>query len=364
MTTIFKSNVKASQFISDIAGIVNPNYVFSADFVNQIYTEDGSAVAFDDVISYKKTTDSYDIINNKLTNLGVDKPLFNNPKTGDGGLWRNRSNTASILGSEQVKTSKSLPKLAGWSGKFLLLQVWGKGTVKISGAIEVQATFGDTASQSKYVIAKVSSTLTTDVVFTVAGEVDYYQAIMGTTDIKSLARYFKPLPVATAQSLIKAQQTVIDRLNTAAAGFTIILRHSLPKNNVGSGKIVGVFELASQNSSASYFTSTADALSLRFNNTTAGVSYAKPDLLYSDGQNFTTVLVCNKSTLVAYREGAVIGTLSIGADIWQHLTLGHTVSYTGGGVTTDFEGMFKNLVIYDYPASADEAIELTKSFTW
>ena len=366
MTTIFKSNTKATQFISDIAGIVNPNYVFSADFVNQIYMTDGSAVAFEDIISYKKTTPSYDVVDKKLVNLGVDTPQFNSPKAADAGLWRNKATpTASILGSEQVKTSKSLPKLADWSGKFLLLQVWGKGTVKISGAIDIQPLFGDTATNSKCVIVKVSSTVSSNIDFTVVGDVSHYQAIMGTTDIKSLPTYLKPLPVPSTSSTIKAQQSVLDRINAATNGFTVILRHAMSSTGVGLSKVMGVFELSAPNSSISYFTNAGGSLALRLNNATSNItSYGLPELNFVDGQTFTTVFVCNKNSVIVYRDGKVLGSISTNiGDVWQNITLGNTVNYSVG-VANEFEGLFKNLVIYDYPASADEAIELTKSFTW
>lgn len=356
MATILKSDNVATNYIADISGIKDTDYLLSADFTGQKYKLNGLSTALSDVITYTRANTGYQIENGVIQTLEANVPIFNDPTTGERGLW-SATMMGNVIGNGICNTSKTVTHTSGSRiGVIFNLQVFGTGSVTVSGDVElVDATFISTqAHMIRYKTKANTIDNTKSIVnFTVAGSVIHYQSANDAP-----YSYNHPTLTTVNKPTVLIKQAIIDQLKVLPE-FTVMMRLK-PSLSSTPAVPIGLFEITSDlnhaygvvNTQRNYSIGASDGATATWGSPD---TYADKDTVivvkYSAGQ----MKIFKDSILVLTKTGNVASVLSA-------IQFFATNKYVSG--RNQFAGLLKNIVIYTKAMTDAELIKLNQSFKW
>ena len=356
MTLILKSTSVATNYLSDTSGVKDTDYLMSADFVNRKYILNGKNVALTDVITYTRAGLGYRYNNGVIDTIADNTPVFDDPLTTDKGIWSSLAN-GNVLGYGIVNTTKTITHTApSRIGAIFNLQVWGAGSVTVSGDVEqVSGTF--TATQSQVIQyrtkANASDATKSIVTFTVSGSVAHYQ-----TALDQAFAYNHPTLTTVNPPKITIAQGIIDQIKTLSE-FTVLLRMK-PSLVTTPSLPLGLFEVTTDKNHAYAIINTQKNVSVGasdgVNNT-----YGTPDVAV----NGDTVIVVrySGSKMTIYRDGLLL--LEKTGDASSVLSaIQFFATNKFANVRNNFVGLLKNIVVYSKSFTNDELQKISKSFSW
>lgn len=348
MTLILKSDVSANKFISDRAGIRIPNYYLSADFVNQSYELNGLASAFSDIFDYTKPSASYIIEDKEIKSVPANTPIFSDPNNNGKGLWMQNGGVGNALGAGDKKTNQTLNVLSGRVGVEHSLQVWGSGSVSVSGAIEL-VSITATATKDKLVIFKPTSTGAIN--FTVAGDVEYYQV-----QHNFAHEYVQPAPSAAPTNNLKIKSDIVSTLSS----FVLIFRMT-PYLESGPSANTSLMEVNGTNVMSGYINRTDNKAFIRMRNDNISVG-ATADYIEYDKDIALVVNYGQDGRMSVYKNGKKLSETEFNpASLLQSITFGRNTVFSTTHLA--FTGLIKNIALYKINLTQDELISLSKSFS-
>ena len=356
MTLILKSTSVATNYLSDITGVKDTSYLMSADFANRKYKLNGNNVALTDVITYTRTGSAYKYNNGVIDTIADNTPVFDDPLTTDKGIWSAQP-MGNVVGYGTVNTSKTITHTSqSRIGVIFNLQVWGTGSVTVSGDVEqVSSTF--TATQSQVIQyrtkANASDATKSIVTFTVNGSVVHYQ-----TGTEQYFAYNHPTLTTVQAPKILVAQGVIDQIKSLSQ-FTILMRLK-PALITTPNIALGLFEVTTDKNHAYAIINTQKNVSVGasdgVNNT-----YGTPDVT----ANGDTVIVVrySGSKMTIYRDGLLLlektGDVS---SVLSGIQFFATNKFASG--RNNFVGLLKNIAVYSKSFTNDELQKISKSFSW
>lgn len=354
MTTILKSNTVATNYIINSSGLKDSDYIVSADFINKKYTIDAAPVGFSDVISYTRVENAFDYIDGNIITVAENTPLFNDPITKQKGLW-GATTIGNLLGSSPVTTNQTLTHtLPVRIGVKFILQVFGTGSVTVSGDVTGTTL---TATQSNPIIysskASAADPNKSVVNFTVAGNIAHYQ-----TNTDFPFAYNKPYLSTVRAPVVKLSANVISKLSVLS-GFSLLFRFT-PALFATPDKVLGVFELATTKNSVYSFINTQKQFSTGLTN---GITpeYATPDIL-AEG-DLTLLVTYSAGQIKIFRNGELLKVKAGDAtSVLKHIVFFKTDDFAAARNIT--AGLLKNVAIYSKTLSDDDAKKLSLSFKW
>ncbi|MDO7388708.1 hypothetical protein Q5X51_17745, partial [Acinetobacter baumannii] len=205
-------------------GIKDSDYLMSADFVNQKYKLNNAYVAMSDIITFTRSTLAYQVANGVVQTIAENVPVFGDPVTGEAGLW-SATTMGNVVASGICNTNKTVTHTAqSRIGVIYNLQVWGTGSVTVSGDVElVGSTF--TATQGQVIQykskANASNPNTSIVNFTVAGGVIHYQSAQDAP-----YGYNHPTLTTVNKPSVYIKASIIDQLKVLPS-FVMLVRAKL-----------------------------------------------------------------------------------------------------------------------------------------
>ena len=355
MATILKSNNVATNYIADISGIKDTDYLLSADFTAQKYKLNGLSAALSDVITYTRATTGYKIENGVIQTIEANVPIFNDPITGERGLWSAVS-MGNLLGYGICNTNKTITHTtANRIGVIFGLQVFGSGSVTVSGDVElVDKTFTATEAQMiRYrTKANASDSAKSIVNFTVSGNVIHYQ-----TTNDAPYSYNHPTLTTVNKPTVFIKQDIIDKLKVLPE-FTVMMRLK-PSLSSTPTVPIGLFEITSNlnhaygivNTQRNYSVGASDGV-----NNTYG---------YDVAANGDTVIAVrySGSKMTIYRDGLLaLEKKGDASSVLSAIQFFATNKFASG--RNNFVGLLKNIVVYGKSLTNDELQKLSKSFSW
>lgn len=349
MSLILRSDTVASNFISDLAGIKNVNYFLAADFVNQSYELNGSAVEFQEIFDYSRP-EAYVLEEGKLKLVDANVPIFHDPNNERRGLWMQYNGAVNALGPGEQKTTKTLTIHPSNIGTIRSLQVFGSGSVTVSGDITLNEG-GATASKDHPILfTPIGAGVVT---FTVSGDVQYYQ-----TQQRSARELFQPLPVHSPVDSLKIKNSVI--ANISGAPFVFIIRVR-PYFIGGRPTFRTAFvEVDAANLATGYFNEMNGMAAMRLRNgdISAGATAEISDYILDVS---FVVNFGQDGSLAVYRRGEKIAqTEANPADLLQQIIFGTSTKYPSVGRT--FTGLLKNFALYKVELNDEQLMSLSASF--
>lgn len=357
MSTILKSDNVATNYIADISGIKDTDYLLSADFTAQKYKLNGLSAALNDVITYTRTTVGYKIENGVIQTLEANVPIFNDPTTGERGLW-SATTMGNVIGSGICNTNKSVTHTAPVRiGAIFNLQVFGSGSVTVSGDVElVDATFTATEAQMIHYRTKAnaSDSAKSIVNFTVSGSVIHYQ-----TANDAPYSYNHPTLTTVNKPTVLVKQSIIDLLKTKSE-FTVLLRMKPALKSTPTVPI-GLFEITSDQNHIYGIVNTQKNISIGASNGAVG-TWGSTDVV-AENKDTVMAIKYSNSKMQVFRDGTKLLEKSGNtASVLSAIQIFATNKYISG--RGQFAGLLKNLVVYEKALNDDELLRLSQSFKW
>lgn len=356
MTIVIQSDIVATNYLSDEAGIKDSDYLLSADFVNQKYKLNNVYVQMSDVITFTRSTLAYQVINGAIQTLEVNVPAFGDPVTGEAGLW-SATTMGNVIGNGVCNTNKTVTHTApARIGAIFNLQVWGAGSVTVSGDVElVSSTFTATEGHSiQYKTkANASDPLKSIVNFVIAGSIVHYQSASDAP-----YAYNHPTLTTVNKPAVYIKSSIIDQLKVLPS-FVMLVRAKLevvanPTVPLGIGEITTDYNhvYAIVNPSKKFSIGASDGNVGAWNSSDPD---AVGDLVYVVRYTPGEMKVFRGGQLVLTKSGS---TASVLAAI-QYLA---TNKYTSA--RNQFNGLLKNVAIYTKTMTDEELKKLSQSFKW
>lgn len=357
MATILKSDNVATNYIADISGIKDTDYLLSADFTAQKYKLNGLSAALSDVITYTRANIGYKIENGVIQTLDANVPIFNDPTTSERGLW-SATTMGNVIGNGICNTNKTVTHTAAVRiGAVFNLQVFGSGSVTVSGDVElVDATFTATEAQMiRYrTKANTSNSATSVVNFTVSGSVIHYQ-----TANDAPYSYNHPTLTTVNNPTVLVKQSIIDLLKTKSE-FTVLLRMKPALKSTPTVPI-GLFEVTSDQNHIYGIVNTQKNISIGASDGATG-TWGSPDVM-AENKDTVIAIKYSNSKMQAFRDGAkLLEKSGNSASVLSAIQIFATNKYVSG--RNQFSGLLKNLVIYEKALTDNELAELSQSFKW
>lgn len=357
MATILKSDNVATNYIADISGIKDTDYLLSADFAARKYKVNGLSAALSDVITYTRANTGYQIENGVIQTVEANVPIFNDPTTGERGLW-SAATMGNAIGNGICNTNKSVTHTTSERiGAIFNLQVFGSGSVTVSGDVElVDATFTATEAQMiRYRTKANASDSTKSIVnFTVSGSVIHYQ-----TARDAPHSYNHPTLTTVNKPSVLVKQSIIDLLKTKTE-FTVLLRM---KPALKSMPVVplGLFEITSDRNHIYGIVNPKGDVSIGLSDG-SNATWALPDIA-ANNKDVVIAIKYSNSKMQVYRDGIKLSEITGDASsTLSAIQIFATNKYVSG--RSQFPGLLKNLVIYDKTLTDNALVELSKSFKW
>lgn len=357
MATILKSDNVATNYIADISGIKDTDYLLSADFTAQKYKFGGLDAALSDLITYTRANAGYQIENGVIQTLEANVQIFNDPTTGEHGLW-SAATMGNVIGNGICNTNKTVTHTASARiGVIFNLQVFGSGSVTVSGDVElVDATFTATEAQMiRYrTKANASDSAKSIVNFTVSGNLIHYQ-----TANDAPHSYNHPTLTTVNKPTVLVKQSVIDLLKTKSE-FTILLRMKPALRNTPAVPL-GMFEVTSDQNHIYGIVNTQKNISIGASDGANG-TWGSPDVI-AENKDTVMAIKYSNSKMQVYRDGTkLLEKTGNAASVLSAIQIFATNKYISG--RNQFSGLLKNLVIYEKALTDNELVELSQSFNW
>ena len=357
MATILKSNNVATNYIADISGIKDTDYLLSADFTAQKYKLNGLSAALSDVITYTRANTGYQIENGVIKTLEANEPIFNDPTTGERGLWSAVS-MGSVLGYGICNTNKTITHTtANRIGVIFGLQVFGSGSVTVSGDVElVDTTFTATEAQMiRYrTKANASDSAKSIVNFTVSGNVIHYQ-----TANDAPYSYNHPTLTTVNKPTVFIKQDIINKLKVLPE-FTVMMRLK-PSLSSAPTMPIGLFEITSDRNHIYGIVNTQKFISIGVSDGVTG-SWALPDVA-AENKDTVIAIKYSNSKMWIYRDGTkLLEKKGDASSVLSAIQFFATNKFASG--RNNFVGLLKNIVVYGKSLTNDELQKLSKSFSW
>ena len=356
MATILKSDNAATNYIADISGIKDTDYLLSADFTAQKYKVNGLSAALSDVITYTRANTGYKIENGVIQTLDANAPIFNDPTTGERGLW-SAATMGNVIGNGICNTNKTVTHTAALRiGVIFNLQVFGSGSVTVGGDVElVDATFTATEAQMIRYRTKANATDSAKSIvnFAVSGNVIHYQ-----TANDAPYSYNHPTLTTVYKPTVFVKQSIIDQLKVLSE-FTVMMRLKSALSSI-SAVPIGLFEVTSNLNHAYGIVNPQRNYSLGASDG-ATATWGSPDT-YADKD---TVIVVKYSAgqMKIFKDNILVLTKTgNAASVLSAIQIFATNKYVSG--RNQFTGLLKNIVVYDKSLTNDELQKLSKSFSW
>ncbi|MBT8175034.1 hypothetical protein [Acinetobacter baumannii] len=356
MTIVIQSDIVATNYLSDEAGIKDSDYLMSADFVNQKYKLNNAYVQMSDIIAFTRATAAYQVAKGTVQTIPENVPVFGDPVTGESGLW-SATTMGNVVGSGICNTSKTVTHTApARIGSIFNLQMWGTGSVTVSGDVElVNSTLTATEGHSiQYKTKANASDPTKSIVnFTVAGSIVHYQS----ANDASYA-YNHPTLTTVNKPTVLVKQSIIDQLK-ALPSFVMLVRAKLevianPTVALGIGEITTDYNhvYAIVNPSKKFSIGASDG-------NTGAWNSSDPDAV----GDLTYIIRYTQGEMKVFREGQIVLTKTGNAtSILSAIQFFATNKYTSG--RNQFNGLLKNVAIYTKTMTDDELKKLSQSFKW
>lgn len=357
MATILKSDNVAINYIADISGIKDTDYLLSADFTAQKYKFGGLDVALSDVITYTRANAGYQIENGVIQTLEANVPIFNDPTTGEHGLW-SAATMGNIIGNGICNTNKTVTHTApARIGAIFNLQVFGSGSVTVSGDVElVDATFAATEAQMiRYRTKANTSDNTKSIVnFTVSGSVIHYQ-----TASDAPHSYNHPTLTIVNKPTVLVKQSIIDLLKTKSE-FTVLLRLRPALKSTPAAPL-GLFEVTSDQNHIYGIINTQKNISIGASDGSTA-TWGSPDIV-AENKDTVMAIKYSNSKMQVYRDGTkLLEKAGDASSVLSAIQIFATNKYVSG--RNQFAGLLKNLVVYEKVLTDNELVELSQSFKW
>lgn len=356
MTLILKSTSVATNYLSDTSGVKDTSYLMSADFANRKYKLNGNNVALTDVITYTRIGSAYQYNNGVIDTISDNTPVFDNPLTTDKGIWSAQS-MGNVIGGGIVNTTKTITHTAqSRIGVVFNLQVWGTGSVTVSGDVEqVSSTF--TATQSQVIQyrtkANASDATKSIVTFTVSGSVVHYQSAT-----EQYFAYNHPTLSTVQAPKILVAQGIIEQIKSLSQ-FTILMRLK-PALITTPNTALGLFEITTDKNHAYAIINTQKNVSVGASDGVNG-SWGSPDSVASN--DVVIAVRYSGSKMTIYRDGIlVLEKTGDASSVLSAIQFFATNKYTIG--RNNFVGLLKNIAVYSKSFTNDELQKLSKSFSW
>lgn len=356
MATILKSNNAATNYIADMSGVKDTDYLLSVDFTAQTYKLNGLTAALSDIITYTRTGLAYKINNDLIENIAENTPVFNDPVTSERGLW-SAATMGNVVTGGVCNTNKTVTHTAGSRiGVIFNLQVFGTGSVTVSGDVElVDATFISTQAHMIRYKTKANTINNTKsiVSFTVAGSVIHYQSANDAP-----YSYNHPTLTTVNKPTVLIKQAIIDQLKVLPE-FTVMMRLK-PALSSTPAVPIGLFEITSDLNHAYGIVNTQRNYSIGASDG-ATATWGSPDT-YADKD---TVIVVKYSAgqMKIFKDSILVLTKTgNAASVLSAIQFFATNKYVSG--RNQFAGLLKNIVIYTKAMTDAELIKLSQSFKW
>lgn len=356
MTIVIQSDIVATNYLSDEAGIKDSDYLMSADFVNQKYKLNNAYVAMSDIITFTRSTLAYQVANGVVQTIAENVPVFGDPVTGEAGLW-SATTMGNQIGIGICNTNKTVTNTApARIGAIFNLQVWGTGSVTVSGDVElVDSTFTATEAQMiRYrTKANTSNSATSIVNFTVSGSVIHYQSA---TDAPYA--YNHPTLTTVNKPSVYIKASIIEQLKVLPS-FVMLVRAKLevianPTVPLGICEITTDYNhvYAIVNPSKKFSIGASDGNVSAWNS-------SDPDAV----GDLTYVVQYTPGQMKVFRDGQIVLTKSGStASVLATIQFFATNKYTSA--RNQFNGLLKNIAIYTKTMTDDELKKLSQSFKW
>lgn len=357
MATVLKSDNTATNYIADISGIKDTDYLLSADFTAQKYKLNGLSAALNDVITYTRAGLAYRVKDGLIENIEENSPIFNDPITGEKGLW-SAATMGNVVGNGICNTNKTVTHTAAARiGIVFNLQVFGPGAVTVSGDVElVDATFIATEAQMiRYrTKANASDSAKSIVNFTVSGSVIHYQ-----TANDAPYSYNHPTLTTVNKPTVLVKQSIIDLLKTKSE-FTVLLRMKPALKSTPTVPI-GLFEITSDQNHIYGIVNTQKNISIGASDGATG-TWGSPDVI-AENKDTVMAIKYSNSKMQVFRDGTKLLEKSGNtASVLSAIQIFATNKYISG--RNQFAGLLKNLVIYEKALTDNELVDLSQSFSW
>lgn len=357
MATILKSDNVATNYIADISGIKDTDYLLSADFAARKYKVNGLSAALSDVITYTRANTGYQIENGVIQTVEANVPIFNDPTTGERGLW-SAASMGNVIGNGICNTNKTVTHTSSSRiGVIFSLQVFGSGSVTVSGDVElVDTTFTATEAQMiRYrTKANASDSAKSIVNFAVSGSVIHYQ-----TASDAPHSYNHPTLTTVIKPTVVVKQSIVDLLKTKSE-FTVLIRMKPALKSTPTVPL-GLFEITSDQNHIYGIINTQKNISVGASDGTNS-AWGSPD---APAENKDTVMAIkySSSKMQVFRDGVKILEKSGNtASVLSAIQIFATNNYMSG--RNQFAGLLKNIVIYTKAMTDAELIKLSQSFKW
>ena len=356
MTTVLKSNVAATANLGELSGLKDSGYYLSADFTRQKYKLNGAEVTFSDLFTYTRANIANAYVNGEIKEVEANTPIFDDFNGDQKGLW-SAPVLSNLLGTGLKNTNQTLTHtLAARIGATFVLQMWGTGSVTVSGDVEIVDTYTLIATQQKYILyrtkANASNASQSIVNFTVAGDVKHYQTYTNTVSVPS----HPLLSTVSAPTLFLKASLLPDLVN-----FTLIFRLRPMQAKNWSEQLIRLFEINSNLNSVSSILTTTGKLSTRLNNGTTQQWAGE----FNANSNTDSVLVVKYSAneIKVLNAGVELATFAgNAASVLSAIQFLYTTNFNTIGSV--FTGLLKNVAIYKKAMTDAELIKLSQSFKW
>ncbi|AMX20336.1 hypothetical protein IEC338SC_3225 [Acinetobacter pittii] len=356
MTTVLKSNVAATANLGDLSGLKDSGYYLSADFTRQKYKLAGAEVAFSDLFTYTRANVANAYVNGEIKEVAANTPIFDDWISDQKGLWSAPA-LSNLLGTGLKNTNQTLTHtLAARIGAAFILQMWGAGSVTVSGDVEIVDTYSLTATQQKYILyktkANASNPAQSIVNFTVAGDVKHYQTYTNTVSVPS-----HPLLSATSAPSLFLKSSLLAGLTD----FALIFRIRAMQSKNFSEQLIRLFEINTNLNAVSAIINTTARFSTRLSDGTT--QQWATEFAATNTADAVLTVKYSANTIKLFNDGILLATFTGNASsVLSAIQFLYTTNFNTIGSV--FCGLLKNVAIYTKTMSDDELKKLSQSFKW
>lgn len=356
MTTVLKSSVAATASLGELSGLKDSGYYLSADFTRQKYKLNGSEVAFSDLFTYTRANIAHAYSNGEIKEVAANEPIFDDFNNDQKGLWSAPA-LSNLLGTGLKNTNQTLTHtIAARIGAIFVLQMWGTGSVTVSGDVEVVDTYTLTATQQKYILyktkANASNASQSIVSFAVSGDVKHYQTYTNTVSVPS----HPLLSAVSAPSLFLKSSLLAD-----LTSFTLIFRLRPMQAKNWSEQLIRLFEINTNLNVVSAIINTTANFSTRLSDGTT--QQWATDFAATNAADAVLTVKYSANTIKLFNNGVLLATFTgNAASVLSAIQFLYTTNFNTLGSV--FTGVLKNVAIYKKTMSDEELKKLSNSFKW